>query len=57
MGCKAFTESHVPMINITANVDGGTIERELEKANILLYQNLLHCDIREGRHFMYPSGK
>ncbi len=53
---KGFTESHVILIDITEQGDGGTIEETLEKANIIINRNLLPWDIREGRHFMHPGG-
>ena len=53
---KGFTESHVLIIDITQYGDGGTIEKELEKANIIINRNLLPWDIKEGRHFMHPGG-
>ena len=36
--------------------DGGTIEKDLEKANIILNRQLLPGDIKAGRHYMHPSG-
>jgi len=53
---KGFTQSHVILVDITKHGDGGTIEEELEKANIILNRNLLPWDIKEGRHFMHPGG-
>jgi len=53
---KGFTESHVIIVDITKHGDGGTIEGELEKANVILNRNLLPWDIKEGRHFMNPGG-
>lgn len=53
---KGFTESHVILIDITKQGDGGTIEELLEKANIIINRNLLPWDIKEGRHFMHPGG-
>jgi glycine hydroxymethyltransferase len=53
---KGFTESHVILIDVTKQGDGGTIEKELEKANIIINRNLLPWDIKEGRHFMHPGG-
>jgi len=53
---KGFTESHVLLIDITEHGDGGTIEKQLEMANIIVNRNLLPWDIREGRHFMHPGG-
>jgi len=53
---KGFTESHVILVDVTKYGDGGTIEKELEKANIIINRNLLPWDIKEGRHFMHPGG-
>jgi glycine hydroxymethyltransferase len=53
---KGFTESHVILVDITEHGDGGTIEEELERANIIINRNLLPWDIKEGRHFMHPGG-
>jgi glycine hydroxymethyltransferase len=53
---KGFTESHVILIDITKQGDGGTIEETLEKANVIINRNLLPWDIKEGRHFMHPGG-
>jgi glycine hydroxymethyltransferase len=53
---KGFTESHVIIIDITKYGDGGTIEEQLEKANLIINRNLLPWDIKEGRHFMHPGG-
>ncbi len=44
------------LIDITKHGDGGSIESELEKANIIINRNLLPWDIKEGRHFMHPGG-
>lgn len=53
---KGFTKSHVILIDVTQQGDGGTIEETLEKANIIINRNLLPWDIKEGRHFMHPGG-
>ena len=53
---KGFTESHVIIIDITKYGDGGTIEGQLEKANVIINRNLLPWDIKEGRHFTNPGG-
>ena len=44
------------LIDITKLGDGGTIEEQLEKANMIINRNLLPWDIKEGRHFMHPGG-
>jgi glycine hydroxymethyltransferase len=53
---KGFTASHVILVDVTQQGDGGTIEETLEKANIIINRNLLPWDIKEGRHFMHPGG-
>ena len=53
---KGFTESHVLLIDITKHGDGGTVEGQLEKADIIINRNLLPWDIKEGRHFINPGG-
>jgi glycine hydroxymethyltransferase len=53
---KGFTESHVLLVDVTEQGDGGTVEETLEKANIIINRNLLPWDIKEGRHFMHPGG-
>lgn len=44
------------LVDITKFGDGGAIEGELEKANIIINRNLLPWDIKEGRHFEHPGG-
>jgi len=51
-----FTNSHIIVADITKFGDGGTLERKLEKANIVLNRNLLPWDIREGRNYKQPGG-
>lgn len=51
-----FTASHTIVVDITKYGDGGTLERRLEEANIILNRNLLPWDIREGRHYKNPGG-
>ena len=53
---KGFTESHTLIVDITDYGDGATIEKQLEKANIILNRNLLPWDIKMGRHFEAPGG-
>jgi glycine hydroxymethyltransferase len=53
---KGFTESHVVLVDITEQGDGGAIEETLERANLIINRNLLPWDIKEGRHFMHPGG-
>jgi glycine hydroxymethyltransferase len=51
-----FTSSHTIIVDITKYGDGATLEKKLEKANIVLNRNLLPWDIREGRHYTNPGG-
>lgn len=53
---KGFSESHVILVDITKYGDGGTIEKQLEEANIIINRNLLPWDIKAGRHFTHPGG-
>jgi glycine hydroxymethyltransferase len=43
-------------VDVSKFGDGGTIEKDLERANIILNRQLLPGDIKAGRHYMHPSG-
>lgn len=51
-----FTKSHILVVDVTKYGDGGTMEKKLENANIILNRNLLPWDPREGRHYKNPGG-
>lgn len=51
-----FTKSHQIAIDITKYGDGGTLEKELEKANIIVNRQLIPGDVKAGRHYMHPGG-
>lgn len=55
---QGFTKSHVVLIDITNTPlgDGGTVEKQVEGANIIINRNLLPYDIRMGRHYKKPGG-
>ena len=53
---RGYTASHQIAVDVSKFGDGGTIEKELEKANIILNRQLLPGDIKAGRHYMHPSG-
>jgi glycine hydroxymethyltransferase len=53
---KGFTRSHVLIVDISEYGDGKSIEKDLERANIILNRNLLPYDIKMGRHFEAPGG-
>jgi glycine hydroxymethyltransferase len=51
-----FTKSHQIALDINKYGDGGTLEKELEKANIIANRQLLPGDVQAGRHYMHPGG-
>jgi glycine hydroxymethyltransferase len=53
---RGYTESHQIAVDVTRFGDGGTIEKDLEKAGIILNRQLLPGDIKAGRHYMHPGG-
>jgi glycine hydroxymethyltransferase len=53
---RGYTASHQIAVDVSKFADGGTVEKNLEKANIILNRQLLPGDIKSGRHYMHPSG-
>ena len=53
---KAFTQSHQAVVNVLDYGDGGKIEADLEKANIIVNRQLIPGDIKAKRHYMHPGG-
>ncbi len=53
---KGFTKSHQVAVDVSGLGDGGTLEKELEKANIIVNRQLLPGDIQARRHYMHPGG-
>lgn len=53
---NGFTRSHQMAVDISEQGDGGTLEKDLEKANIIANRQLLPGDIQAGRHYMHPGG-
>ena len=51
-----FTKSHQIAVNVTKYGDGGNLEKDLEKANIIVNRQLIPGDIQAGRHYMHPGG-
>lgn len=51
-----FTKSHQIALNITKYGLGGDLEKELEKANIILNRQLIPGDVQAGRHYQNPGG-
>jgi len=53
---RGYTASHQIAVDVSKFGDGGRVEKNLEKANIILNRQLLPGDIKAGRHYMHPSG-
>jgi len=53
---KNFTQSHQTVVNVLDYGDGGKIEADLEKANIIVNRQLIPGDIKAKRHYMHPGG-
>ena len=53
---RGYTESHQTVVNVLDYGDGGTIEADLEKANITVNRQLIPGDLKAGRHYMHPGG-
>ena len=53
---RGYTESHQTVVNVLDYGDGGTIEANLEKANIIVNRQLIPGDLKAGRHYMHPGG-
>ncbi|MDG6922153.1 MAG: aminotransferase class I/II-fold pyridoxal phosphate-dependent enzyme, partial [Nitrososphaerota archaeon] len=53
---QGFTKSHQIAVDVTKYGDGGNLEKELEKANIIVNRQLIPGDIQAGRHYMHPGG-
>ncbi len=51
-----FTRSHQVAVDVTKYGDGGTLEKELERANVIVNRQLIPGDIKAGRHYMRPGG-
>ena len=53
---KGFTKSHQIAVNVLDYSDGGKVESDLEKANIIVNRQLIPGDIKAGRNYFHPSG-
>jgi len=51
-----FTKSHQIAVNITSFGLGGDLEKDLERANIILNRQLIPGDVQAGRHYQNPGG-
>ena len=53
---RGFTESHQVAVNVLDYSDGGKVEVDLEKANIIVNRQLIPGDIKAGRNYFHPGG-
>ena len=53
---RGFTKSHQIVVNVLSFGDGGRIEVDLEKANIIVNRQLIPGDIKAGRNYFHPGG-
>ena len=53
---NGYTESHQAVVNVLDYGDGGKIEADLEKANIIVNRQLIPGDLKAKRHYMHPGG-
>ena len=53
---RGFTESHQIAIDVLKYSDGGAVEADLEKANIIVNRQLIPGDIKAKRNYFHPGG-
>ncbi len=53
---RGFTKSHQVAVNVLDYSDGGKVEADLEKANIIVNRQLIPGDIKAGRNYFHPGG-
>ncbi len=53
---KGFTQSHQTVVNVLDYGNGGKIEANLEKANIIVNRQLIPGDLKAKRNYMQPGG-
>lgn len=53
---RGFTKSHQIAVNALDYSDGGKVEVDLEKANIIVNRQLIPGDIKAGRNYYHPGG-
>jgi len=51
-----YTNSHQTVVNVLDYGDGGKIESDLEKANIIVNRQLIPGDLKAKRNYMSPGG-
>ena len=53
---RGFTKSHQIAVNVLDYSNGGKVEADLEKANIIINRQLIPGDIKAGRNYFHPGG-
>ncbi len=53
---RGFTMSHQIAVNVLDYTDGGKVEANLEKANIIVNRQLIPGDIKAKRNYFHPGG-
>jgi len=53
---RGFTQSHQIAVDVLGYSDGGKVEVDLEKANIIVNRQLIPGDIKAGRNYFHPGG-
>ena len=53
---RGFTESHQIAVNVLDYSDGGRVEADLERSNIIVNRQLIPGDIKAGRNYFHPGG-
>jgi len=53
---RGYTKSHQIAVNVLDYSNGGKVESELEKANIIVNRQLIPGDIKAGRNYFHPGG-
>ncbi len=51
-----YTRSHQIAVNVLDHSDGGRVEADLERANIIVNRQLIPGDIKAGRNYFHPGG-
>ncbi len=53
---RGYTKSHQIAVNVLDYSDGGKVESDLEKANIIVNRQLIPGDLKAGRNYFHPGG-
>jgi len=53
---RGFTRSHQIAVNVLAYSNGGKVEADLEKSNIIVNRQLIPGDLKAGRNYFHPGG-